>query len=432
MPNFLQRGLARLAGAIFPPDLRDMNDPRFWGGDSVQSQAGQLVTVDTAMQLDMVQAILERLSGTISTLPMMVFERVSETERKPAHHHPLFRLLHDAPNARQTAQEFRDEQQRHLAFYRNCYAEIIPGPDGDPIGSLEPIHPDRIIKVQRTAAGIEYTIRSLDSSSHYTLYEDRIWHIRKAPLTVDGLQGQPMHKTARETFGKAMAVEQFGALYFANGGSGGGTIEVPGVFKDKEQEKLFLDTWRSGGSGSNRHKDRMLLNGAKYNQLMVKNDEAQFVDTMKMSNLKLARLWNMPPHMVGIMDNATFSNIEQQSIEYVVHTLAPWIGAWEQAASRDLLVGADKDRYFVELNVAGLLRGDLKSRWQAYALGRQWGWLSVNDICRRENEPNIGPQGDVYLQPMNMVPAGSDPEDAADAQEDANPEPGQEADPNED
>jgi phage portal protein BeeE len=120
----------------------------------------------------------------------------------------------------------------------------------------------------------------------------------------------------------------------------------------------------------------------------------------------------MPPHMVGMLDRATFSNIEQQSVEFVMYTIAPWIEGIEQAAQRDLLLGDDRSRYFVEFNVAGLMRGDFQTRMQGYAWGRQWGWLSVNDIRALENLPSIGEAGDVYLQPMNMVPAGSEPEDS--------------------
>lgn len=418
--NILQRGIAYLAGLPVPEAPRDPMDARFWGGLTTQSMAGQAVTADSAAQLDVVQAVLERLAGTISTLPMMVYRRTGEDEREPARDHPLFNLLRRTPNARQTAQEFRDEQQRHLSFYRNCYSEIIPAPDGSPIGSLEPIHPARVLKIERKGGRIFYTIRNLEGGGQSVIEEDRIWHIRKAPLTPDGLMGRPMYDTARETFGKAQAVEQFGALYFANGGSGGGVLKHPGAFKDKQQQADFLDAWRAGGSGLSRHRDRLLLNGVDYTPFAINNDEAQFIETTREMGSKLARLWSMPPHMVGILDKATFSNIEQQSIEYVVHTLAPWISAWEQAAARDLLIGKDQDEYFVEFNVAGLLRGDFKTRWASYALGRQWGWLSINDVRRLENMKAIGPEGDDYLQPLNMVPAGSE-DDASETEDQADP-----------
>lgn len=407
------------------PDMApDPFDPRFWGGTMMTSDSGQLVNATTALQLDVVASVLERLSGSISTLPLMVFERTGESTRRVARDHPLFKVLHERPNQFQTSQEYRDDQQRQLAFHRNCLSIIRPSQDGGPVGELEPVAWTRVNRVYHGTDGHRYyEVRRLGMAAGYDTYrDDEVWHIRKPPLSEDGLVGVPIWQTSRETFGKALAVEQFGALYFKNGGSGGGVLEHPGNFKSTDDRDQFLEAWRSGGAGLNRHKDRLLLMGVKYQAFAVRNDEAQFLETLKESAVKLCRLWNMPPHLVGILDKATFSNIEQQSIEYVVHTLSPWITAWEQAAARDLLVGEDQDRFFVEFNVAGLLRGDIKARYAAYASGRQWGWFSVNDIRRMENMDPIGEDGDRYLEPINMTPAGqpgqddttTDPADPAD------------------
>ncbi len=386
----------------------DPMDPRFWGVESAVTSAGVAVTADSALSLDVVQSVLGRLSGTISTLPMMVFKREADGSRAPAPDHPLYRLLHNRPNRFQTAQEFKAEQAVHLAFWRNAYSLIHPGSDGEPIGELEQLHPRRLKQIVQLPDGRRYyTFTSLGGAPDVTYRDDQVWHIRMAPLTDDGLRGKAVFETSRETFGRAIAVEQFGALYFANGGSGGGVLTHPGTFKDKEEQQRFLETWRSGGSGPNRHKDRMALNGVTYARQAVANDESQFLETLKEVAIKLCRLWNMPPHMVGILDKATFSNIEQQSTEYVVYTLAPYITGIEQAAGRDLLFGDDQAEYFVEFNVAGLLRGDFKTRMQGYAWGRQWGWLSANDVRRLENQPSIGPGGDLYLTPLNMSPTGA-------------------------
>lgn len=401
------------------PDVApDPMDARWWnGGYAGGANSGQRVDDQTILQLDVVQAVLNRLGGTISSLPMMVFERMDDGTRRPAREHPLFRILHRSPNRRQTTQEFRDEQERHLALFRNFYCRILPDPiTGYPIGELIIIHPSRVLGVAMGADGfVYYTVRRLDSGSPDVFREDDIWHVRRAPLTVDGLCGQPVWQTSRETLGYALAVRAFGALYFKNGGSGGGIIEHPGNFVSPAARKEFLETWREGGTGGNRHKDRLLLFGAKYAQNGVKNDEAQFIESKREANADVARLWGMPPHMVGILDKATFSNIEQQSLEYVVHTIAADVCAWEQGASRDLLIGDDQDRYFVELNVAGLLRGDLMNRMKAFATGRQWGWYSANDVRRFENMDPIGEAGDRYLEPMNMNPAGA-PADDGEAQ----------------
>lgn len=443
-PSFVQRALSGLsrglgfsAAQIAPPAV---DDPRLWGLMANNTRAGISVTSDQAIGLDVVASVLGRLSGTLSTLPLMVYERVdpnfdpdpvdeSETwrsrpapnmatadPRKPAKEHPIYKLIRRRPNRTQTAQEFWGEFTFRLALWRNAFAEIAPDPvTGDPIGALLPIHPDRVIQIQRRPANdpqgkVWYQVRALDyANSDHWVPEDRMFHVRLAPLRKDGLAGIPVFEASAETIGKAIAVEQFGALYFANGGSGGGVLMHPGSFKTTDDRDAALAAWRAGGSGLNRHKDRLLLFGMTYQPFTVKNDEAQFNETVKEQSIKLCRLWNMPPHLVGILDRATFSNIEQQSIEYVQHTIAPMVSAIEQAICRDLLIGDDQDKYFAEFNLEGLLRGDFRTRMAGYAQGRQWGWLSVNDIRARENMPTIGAAGDVYLTPLNMGDA-SDPD----------------------
>lgn len=425
--NWAQKAVAGLASSMgLQASARNAGDERWWGANAIASMAGQVVTAETALTHWAVRACEEALAGPISTLPMMVFRRTGDDTREVARDHQLFPLLHRKPNRRQTAQEFRDDQQRHLSTWRNCYSRILPAQDGGPVGELDPIHPSRVLNVERGTDGwIYYTVRRLAPQIGTDVFrEDEIWHIRKAPLTADGLRGKPVWETDRETLGKALAVEQFGSLFFANGGSGGGVLKHPGSFKSKEDEADFLASWRAGGSGLNRHKDRLLKYGVDYTPFTVANDEAQFLETKKQAGYEVASIWNMPPHRVGMLERATNNNIEQQSIEFVMYTLAPYISAWEQAASRDLLIGDDAEEYFIEINVSGLLRGDIKTRWASYALGRQWGWLSINDVLRLENMNPIGPEGDDHLTPMNMVPAGAEapngkspakPEEPADA-----------------
>ena len=387
----------------------NVSDERWWrslGVAPAVTAAGVAVTVDNALSLDVVQCCIDNLAGPISSLPWMVFERISDDERRPATDHPLYRVL-KRPNPRQTTQEFRDELQRHLAFWRNGYARILPGDDGTPIGALEPIHPKRVLKVEASDGRVYYTVSRLGQAGTDTYRDDEIWHIRKAPLTDDGLQGRPVYETGKEVIGRALAVKDYGSRWFVNSGKSGGVLKHPGNFKSKEDEQSFMESWRAAGTGVNARRDRLLKFGVDYQPISANNDEGQFIETFREENIALCRLWNMPPHRVAILERATFSNIEQQSIEYVVHTLAPWIAAWEQAAARDLLIDDDQERYYVEFNVAGLLRGDVVSQFNAFAQGRQWGWFSVNDIRRLLNMDPIGPEGDEYLRPVNMTPAGT-------------------------
>lgn len=410
--NIVQRVVSGLASSVgLQASTMTPEGDRGWGGPIGHSTSGVYVDEATASQHWAVRACRTAMSGPISTLPLQVFERLDGDRRRVAREHPIYRILHSRPNRRQTAQEFREDQEGHLSWWRNAYAIIRPAEDGYPVGELDPVHPSRVQDVKRGSDGwVYYWINRQSPAVGCDVYrEDEILHIRRAPLTRDGLRGVPVWETDRETLGRAMAVEQFGALFFANGGSGGGVLSHPGTFKTKEDERDFVETWRSGGTGANRHKDRLLKHGVTYKANEVKNDESQFLETKKQCGYEVAAIWNMPPHRVGMLERATNNNIAEQGIEYVVYCLGPDITAWEQALSRDLLIGDDADRYFIEFNVAGFLRGDITKRWEAYARGRQWGWLSINDVRRLENMDPIGAAGDDYLTPINMAPAGAAP-----------------------
>lgn len=408
----ITNAIGRLAAMVMPERDREKmaRDPRIWGGAHIVSRSGVPVSAMAVRQLDTVQSVLENLGGAISSLSVVTFRIAPDGSRQPDRDDPLHTLLNDRPNRRMTAQEFRDEQIRHLAFDRNCYTRVV-GDGAVPVAELHPIHPDRILRIETDGRGrVFYRVRGLGTSPDEWLRDDALWHIRKAPLTADGLRGLSVVETGREVFGRALGVREYGDDFFANGGMSGGTLSHSGNFKDKEQQAHFLDTWREGGTGRNRHKDRLLLNGVTYAPVTVKNNEAQFLETIGNTDIQVCRIWNMPPHRIGILDRATLSNIEQQSLDYVIYTLAPWICAFEQAAERDLahdLYGDGRGPLHVEINVSSLLRGDIKTRYEGYARARQWGWLSVNDIRRLENQNSIGPGGDRYLEPMNMQGAGN-------------------------
>jgi len=418
--GFFQRLRASVSGGAPRPNP---DDERLWQGvqltSVVMSRAGSVVSPETILQLDAVSACLTALSGPISTLPLGVFEQEDDDEadeseephRVQVEDHPVARLFNRAPNARQTPQEFRADMVNQLAVYRNFLAEITQDRATGEITALDAIHWSRIVKVEKRGGKVFYTYNKLPPEvGQDTLSEDFAWHIRMAPLTTDGLCGKPITQTSSEVFGRALAVKEYGNDWFRNSGQSGGIIKHPGNFKSKEDEDSFLFSWRRSSTGLQRHKDRLLKFGLDYEALSVQNDQAQFIETDREAALAICRLWNMPPHRVGILDRATFSNIEQQGLDYVIYTLCPYLVAVEQAIWRDLILAddAEKQELCVEFNVASLLRGDIKARFQAYAAGRQWGWLSANDIRRLENQRSIGPEGDRYLEPVNMR-AVSDP-----------------------
>lgn len=397
-----------VASAVDPDGMRDMTNPVYWAdyGNSI-SISGANVTEAGASQLGAVQAVRFGLSGAMSSLPVMVYKRGKNGARKAQDDHPLTDLLACRPNDRNTPAEFFGELAWHLSYWKNAYCRITPG-DEYAVGSLEILHPRRLSRIERRVDGHVYYLFNPPASTNAEttltpqwFRDDEIWHLRGNPLTEDGLRGQPIWETAREVFGRAIAVHQYGDIWFLNSGQSGGTLEHPGNFKDKADKDKFLETWREGGTGRNRHKDRLLTHGVKYTPIKVTNAEAQLLETEKNSDIDIFGLWSFPPHRAGRLDKATFSNIEQQSLDFVVYCLAPLAIAIEQAAERDLLLGDGAEKLFVEFNFNALLRGDLRSRYAAYLIGRQGEWLSANDVLRFENmSPRKDSAGDDYKNPV--------------------------------
>jgi HK97 family phage portal protein len=390
---------------------RDAFDPRFWADIGNMSAAGVPVTERNVSQLGAVQAVRFGLSGAMSSLPIMVFKRGPNGERIEQPEHPVAELLGCRPNARNTPAEFIGEIAWHLSYWRNAYCLIHPSSEYA-IGELEIIHPRRKVSVEKREDGrIYYTFNRVagtpngqNAGGSDTYRDDQIWHLRGNPLEENGLCGEGIWDSAREVFGRAIAVNKYGNLWFKNSGQTGGFYEHPGNFKDKKDEEDFLETARKQSTGENRHRDRLLKYGIKYNPLKVTNAEAQLLETENRSDTEIFGLWSFPPHRAARMDRATNNNIEQQSLDFVIYTLMPLAVAIEQAAERDLLLDNEDnedDELFIEFNFAELLRGDLASTYRALLLGRQGEWLSAND-CRRilRMNPRTDPDGDTYENPI--------------------------------
>jgi HK97 family phage portal protein len=421
----LGRGLRFVADSIDITKPRDQWDPQYWGAlGGGASLANVIVNDHNVSQLGAVQSVRYGLSSALSTLPVSVYRRGAKGARQALPDHPLSRLLGVRPNSASSPAEFISELGWHLSYYRNAFCRILPPGDGlgsQPygLGGLELIHPRRLALVERRYDGRLYytfnppaTVVQNASLKAETYREDEIWHLRGNPLREDGLLGEPIFETAKNVFGRAIAVHDYGDLWFANYGGTGGIIKHPGTFKDKEDKQEFLNTWRSAGTGRNRHRDRLLTHGAEYEQLKVTNAEAQLLETEDASDTAVFGLWSYPPHRAGRLKRSTNNNIEQQSGEFVVYCLAPLAIAIEQGAERDLLLDNPDNDLFVEFNFAGLLRGDLKTRYAAYLIGRQGEWLSANDILRMENlSPRTDEGGDDYKNPLTKdsgAAAGAD------------------------
>lgn len=392
---------------------RDPYEDRWYGGMSRPAAAGVPVTVTRALTLPVVFDCCQVLSQSIGALPWGIFERGADGAKRRRDQHPLNEVLAD-PNPETTSQELFGQMVFDLASHGDAFIELQGGERG-PISTLWRLDPELVTVERVSDRSRRYRVREADGRERL-LVEGEVWHLRSLPLCGDGLRGMSRVHTGREIIGAALAVADYSARFFANDATPPFVMHHPSHFKDDESRKNYLAAIKRWWTGARRHAPGILEYGIKIEKVGVNNEEAQFLETKKELNYSLAQFWRMPPHKVGMLERATFSNIEQQSLEFVTDTLLPWLELIEQSIRKNLIVGGNS-RFFFEFNVGGLLRGDLKSRYEAYAIGRNWGWLSVNDIKKRENE-NPVEGGDIYLQPLNMVTAGSaaPPRQAPDAE----------------
>lgn len=363
-----------------------------------QSATGIGITEESAMRAAAVYACVRVISETVASLPLHVYQRKDERSKVRAYSHPLYRLLHDRPNSWQTSFEFREMLQSHLCLRGRAFAYINRDTDGN-VRELIPLHPDHVTVEQLPDYSLVYRVdRSHLRREPVVLGQSQILHLRG--LSSDGVDGRSVIGDAREALGLALATQEYGARFFRNDATPGVVLVHPTRLSPEAQKRLEI-SWNEAhaGSGSAR-RTAVLEEGMKIERLSMTAEDAQFLETRKFSRSEIAGLFRVPPHMIGDLEKATFSNIEHQAIDFVVHCIRPWLVRWEQALSRDLFLAPVL--YFAEFNVDGLLRGDIRSRYEAYAIGRQWGWLSRNDIREKENmNPIEG--GDDYLTPLNMA-----------------------------
>ena len=371
------------------------------------SAAGKSVNERSAMQMTAVYACVRILSESIAGLPLHMYRYEDDGSKTKAVEHPLYHLLHDEPNPEMTSFIFRETLMSHLLLWGNAYAQIIRNGKGDII-ALYPLRPNRM-KVERDTKGqlyYEYQTMKEDAPTMkgavYQLYPNEVLHV--PGLGFDGLVGYCPIAMAKNAIGLAIAAEEYGSKFYANGAAPSGVLEHPNVLKDPAKVR---DSWNAAfGGSSNAHRVAVLEEGMKYTPISISPNEAQFLETRKFQINEIARIFRVPPHMVGDLEKSSFSNIEQQSLEFVKYTLNPWVCRWEQALQRALLDDDEKGKYFFRFNVEGLLRGDYQSRMNGYATARQNGWMSANDIRELENLDRIPAElgGDLYLVNGNMLP----------------------------
>lgn len=369
--------------------------------DGWKSATGLSVSPESALGVTAVYAAHRVISETLGSLPIGVYRRRENGAKQSEDGHSAYRLLHDEANPEMSAMVLRESLMAHILGWGNAYAEIEWDRGGRP-KALWPLAPDRT-QARRNAAGrIYYEVRTAAGQA-VSLFPENVLHV--PGLAFDGLSGRSPLRVAREAVGLALAAEQCAGRLFSQGLQASGVLQHPGELGAEAQENLRKSMQNQAGGIENWGRLLILEEGMIFNPLTIKPEEAQFIEARKFQVAEIARIYRIPPHLLGDLEKATFSNIEQQVIDFVVHCIRPWAVRWEQELNRKLFQPGDG--LFVEHNLEGLLRGDLASRYGAYAIGRNWGWLSTNDVRRRENMDPTDFGDDDYLRPLNMAQAGS-------------------------
>lgn len=363
----------------------------------LSTATGVAVSANGAMRASAVYACVRVIAETIASLPLGVYQHAGD-HKQSASSRPEYRLLHDAPNPAMTAFIWREVLQTHALLHGNAYAEIEWKNNGLP-HALWPIDPSRVTPRLLPTGDKVYDVRVAAGS--VTINDADMLHIPGPGW--DGLRGFSPIALHRQSVGLSLAMEEFGARLFSNGLKPGAVLSHPKSLSDAASQRLQQQlTGRSGLA--NAHRTLVLEEDMKLTPWAMNPEDAQYLESRKFQLAEIARIYRVPLHMVGDLEHATFSNIEHQSLEFVRDTIRPWLVRWEQEINRKLFADGG---FFCEHNVDAILRGDIKSRYEAYAIGRNWGWLSANDICRMENQNPIA-NGNTYLEPLNMIPAGSE------------------------
>ncbi len=373
----------------------------FWSAGT-QGSTGLSVDQWTALNYSVFWACVRNISEDVASMPLMLYKRLDDGGKEPLRRHQLSRLLHDEPNPEMDAMTFRQALIAHALTWGNGYAEIQRNGAGQPV-ALWPITPDRV-QVKRDASGnLYYEVSQANNGGAVALPAANVFHL--PGLGFDGVCGYSVVDKAKESIGLGLAAERYGGKFFGNGATMGGVISLADPLT--EQAKLTFQQQMAGRhEGVERaHKFLLLGNGAKYTPNMIPPDNAQFLETRLFQIEEICRWFRSPPHKVQHLEKTSYNSIEHQGIEYYTDTLRPWCVRFELAAKRKLIAPSERWIQFFEHNMDGVLRGDLASRYSAYGVGRQWGFLSVNDIRKKENLNPIGAEGDMYLVPVNMQPS---------------------------
>lgn len=406
LDNFKRRAKTVAVDSVTPPEpAPQMPEMRASSTEDVvkmllaanQSASGMYVTPETALTFGAVLGCVRVLAEGVSSLPLITYERLGRNKER-ATDHPLYSVLHDSPNDDMTSFQWRETSMVHCSLWGNCYSEIVDDGAGA-VRELWPLFP-QYMTPKRAQGELVYEYR--DPQAGTIVYpKEKIFHV--PGLSMNGLSGMSMIAIYRETVGLGLTLNRHGAKLFANGARAGGVLEHPGKMSDQAYDRLKGSFAQEYAGVENAGKTVILEEGAKFNSLTMPNDDAQFLQSRQFQVEEVARIFNVQQPMIGALTHATFTNIEQLSLNHVIYTMRPWYVRWEQVISHRLLLPRERRNFFCEFLVDGLLRGDTATRYAAYASAINTGWMTRNQVRQIENMNPDDPNLDKYLQPLNMT-----------------------------
>lgn len=370
---------------------------RSWKGSNALS--GVNVTPDTALTFSAVFAAHKILAESTAMLPLFLLKRLKPRGKEHATTHPLYNVLHDAANPEMDSYLVRETMTAHLVGWGRAHAKIDYDENGQ-VKYLWPIHPSRVTQKRNAQLELVFDVSMPDGQKKTYPYWQMMF---LRGLSPDGINVYTPVKLAKQGIGLALAAEGFGSTLFANGATPNGILTTDQRLSDKGYRRM-QDDWRARHGGvSNANNTAILEEGLKWQSTSLPSDDAQFLQTRVFQVEEIARWYRIPNMMLNMSGaNSTYASVEAYGLQFVIYTLYPWLVRWEKGISTQLLLERERSKYFAEHLMTAILRGDTQSRYAAYAQGRQWGWLSINDIRELENmNPIEG--GDTYLQPLNMV-----------------------------
>lgn len=373
-----------------------------------QSATGVSVTPESSLRATAVFACVRVLSETLASLPLITYKRLPRGKERSQDFY-LYPILHNTPNPEMTSFTFRETTTAHVALWGNGYSEMQLDGAGR-VTALWPLLPNRTMP-ERLSNGTLIYKTFVPGAGYKALSADRVLHVRG--LGMSGLLGLSPIAQARNAIGLALATEEFGGRVFGNGSMPGVVLKYPGNLTDEQYDDA-QSTWQAAHGGlSNAHRVAILEGGIDAEKIGIPNDDAQFLETRKFQTREIARLFRVPPHLISDLEQATFSNIEQQSLEFVIYTMLPWFARWEQEISRSVLLERERREYFAEFLIDSLLRGETATRYEAYSSAITNGWMTRNEVRERENMNPDNPALDTYLEQLNMQEVGATSADAA-------------------